>query len=94
METIEKAADDHIENAMGQYIFTNKLTTMKKEDEIRSGYHKVMDETEMDDHDFDSKIIEARTDFHKAASLYRSYVGKSESYEDRLTRINRFRCGG
>ena len=47
-----------------------------------------------DEKEFDSKITEARTDFSKACDLYRSYVGKSGTYEQRLERINRFRGGG
>lgn len=42
----------------------------------------------------DENILEARTNFNKAANLYRNYVGKAETREERLRRINRFRCGG
>jgi hypothetical protein len=45
------------------------------------------------DIDFDSKKEEAKTDFDKACDLYRSYVGTSERQEERLRRINKFRCG-
>lgn len=48
----------------------------------------------IDDAYLDSNIVDARTDFDKACDLYRNYVGKSETPEERKRRINRFRCGG
>jgi hypothetical protein len=45
------------------------------------------------DANFDIKKAEAKSDFDKACDLYRNYVGTAESPEERLRRINRFRCG-
>lgn len=42
----------------------------------------------------DKNITEVRTDFNKACEVYRNYVGKAETKEERLRRINIFRCGG
>jgi hypothetical protein len=42
----------------------------------------------------DENIVDARTDHDKACELYRNYVGKAETFEERKRRINRFRCGG
>lgn len=39
-------------------------------------------------------IVDARTDHDKACEVYRNYVGKAETTEERLRRINMFRCGG
>lgn len=41
-----------------------------------------------------NNIVEARTDHDKACEVYRNYVGKAETSEERLRRINMFRCGG
>ena len=46
-----------------------------------------------DDKMFDAKKSEAKEDFDKACELYRSYVGGAETQEERIRRINRFRCG-
>lgn len=37
-----------------------------------------------DDAYLDANIVEARTDFDKACDLYRSYVGKAETREERI----------
>ena len=47
-----------------------------------------------DDNYLSENIIEARNNHDKACEIYRNYVGKSETYEERLRRINAFRCGG
>ena len=47
----------------------------------------------MTDKEFNSKKEEAKTDFNKACDLYRNYVSKSETWEERMERIQRFRCG-
>ena len=47
----------------------------------------------MTDKEFDSKKDEAKKDFNKACDLYRSYVGESETWEERMSRIQRFRRG-
>lgn len=39
-------------------------------------------------------IIEARNNHDKACEVYRNYVGTAETQEERLRRINAFRCGG
>lgn len=41
-----------------------------------------------------NNIVEARADHDKACEVYRNYVGKAETQEERLRRINMFRCGG
>lgn len=43
---------------------------------------------------FDENVKEAKTDKNKACDLYRNYVGKAETDEERKRRINRFRSGG
>lgn len=43
---------------------------------------------------FKENIEEARNDFDKAANLYRNYVGKAETREERARRIHEFRNGG
>lgn len=40
-----------------------------------------------------ANIEEAKTDHNKACELYRNYVGVVETKEERLRRINAFRCG-
>ena len=47
-----------------------------------------------DDNYLDNNILEARNDHDKACEIYRNYVGSSETREERLRRIHRFRCGG
>jgi hypothetical protein len=47
-----------------------------------------------DDNYLAENIVEARTNHNKACEVYRNYVGKSETQEERLRRINAFRCGG
>ena len=47
----------------------------------------------MTDKEFDIRIKEDKLDFDKACDLYRSYVGKADTLEERKRRINRFRCG-
>jgi hypothetical protein len=42
----------------------------------------------------DENIVDARTDHNKACELYRNYVGKAKTDEERTRRIHRFRCGG
>jgi hypothetical protein len=39
-------------------------------------------------------IIEARNDHDKACEIYRNYVSQAETQEERIRRINFFRCGG
>jgi len=39
-------------------------------------------------------IVEARGDHDKACEVYRAYVGKAETREERQRRINEFRSGG
>ena len=39
-------------------------------------------------------IEEAKTSHDKACEVYRNYVGKAETMEERIRRINLFRCGG
>tara|TARA_R110002012_G_scaffold24451_1_gene81671 strand:+ start:703 stop:849 length:147 start_codon:yes stop_codon:yes gene_type:complete len=41
----------------------------------------------------EDNIEEAKKDFNKACEVYRNYVGKAETWEERKRRINRFRCG-
>ncbi len=45
------------------------------------------------DQDFDSKKDESKKDFDKACELYRTYVSTAETEEERIIRINLFRCG-
>jgi len=47
-----------------------------------------------DDDYLANNIVEARTNHDKACEVYRNYVGKAETQEERLRRINAFRCGG
>jgi hypothetical protein len=47
-----------------------------------------------DDNYLADNIVEARTNHDKACEVYRNYVGKAETQEERLRRINAFRCGG
>ena len=47
----------------------------------------------MTDNEFESKKEEAKTDFNIACDLYRSYVSEAETWEERMDRIRRFRCG-
>lgn len=47
-----------------------------------------------DDKYLANNIVEARTNHDKACEVYRNYVGKAETREERLRRINAFRCGG
>lgn len=42
---------------------------------------------------FDNNKEAAKKDFNLACDLYRSYVGKAETREERMRRIQRFRCG-
>lgn len=42
---------------------------------------------------FSNNIEAAKTDFNKAVDLYLNYVGKSETDDQRMDRINRFRSG-
>ncbi|WP_162926921.1 hypothetical protein [Flavobacterium psychrotrophum] len=42
---------------------------------------------------FEQNKEAAKTDFDKACSLYRGYVGKAETREERQRRINQFRRG-
>ena len=50
----------------------------------------------MEDKEFDKKAKEVRDNdnLDDIINLYKSYVGKAETYEQRKRRINRFRCGG
>lgn len=43
--------------------------------------------------EFDKLKEEAKTDINKAINLYRRFVGKAETMEEKIKRINRFRCG-
>lgn len=43
--------------------------------------------------EFDRLKQEAKTDINKAIDLYRSFVGKAETMEEKIKRINKFRCG-
>ena len=52
------------------------------------------DQTTFDDSYLSDNIVEARTDHDKAVEVYRNYVGNAETSEERLRRINAFRCGG
>ena len=52
------------------------------------------DQTTFDDSYLSDNIVEARTDHDKAVEVYRNYVGSAETSEERLRRINAFRCGG
>lgn len=52
------------------------------------------DQTSFDDNYLAENIVEARTDDGKAGEVYRNYVGSAETSEERLRRINAFRCGG
>lgn len=45
------------------------------------------------DEDFHREKEEAKKDFNKACDLYRRYVGSAETQQERIERINRFRCG-
>jgi len=45
------------------------------------------------DTNFEAKKEEAKKDFNKACDLYRNYVGRAETWEERKRRINKFRCG-
>ena len=47
-----------------------------------------------DDNYLANNIVDARNDHDKACEVYRNYVGSSETQEERLRRINAFRCGG
>lgn len=47
-----------------------------------------------DDNYLAENIVEARTNHEKACEIYRNYVGKAETYKERLRRINAFRCVG
>ena len=47
-----------------------------------------------DDSYLADNIVEARTDHKKAVEVYRNYVGSAETDEERIRRINAFRCGG
>lgn len=54
---------------------------------------KVKDPTEADQY-LTENIEEAKADTDKAFDLYRNYVGGAETREERMRRIQRFRCGG
>ena len=41
----------------------------------------------------DNSIEQAKTSHDKACEVYRNYVGEAETWEERVRRINRFRCG-
>lgn len=45
------------------------------------------------DKNFDSKKEEVKHDFDKTVELYREYVVSAETQEERIRRINKFRCG-
>ena len=47
-----------------------------------------------DDNYLADNIVEARTNHDKACEVYRNYVSEAETHEERLRRINAFRCGG
>jgi len=47
-----------------------------------------------DDKYLEDNIVEARNNHDKACDVYRNYVGKAETWEERKERINRFRSGG
>ena len=55
---------------------------------------KEKETSEFDDDYLAENIIEARKDHDKACELYRNYVRNSETQEERIRRINAFRCGG
>ena len=42
---------------------------------------------------FKDNIEKAKVDFLSAVNLYRDYVGKAKTDDERRRRINRFRCG-
>lgn len=42
----------------------------------------------------DKNIVKARTNHDKACEVYRNYVFKAETHEERVRRIQGFRCGG
>ena len=50
--------------------------------------------TAFDDNYLADNIVEARTNHDKACEVYRNYVGTAETREEKLRRINAFRCGG
>jgi len=45
------------------------------------------------DNFFNDNKEAAKKDFDKACDLYRGYVSKDETWEERKRRINMFRCG-
>jgi hypothetical protein len=52
------------------------------------------DADKFDDKYLQDNIVEARNNHEKACDVYRNYVGKAETWEERKERINKFRCGG
>ena len=48
---------------------------------------------ELADELLQANINKAKHNFADAVKLYRGYVGKAETDEERKRRINRFRCG-
>ena len=65
---------------------------MTKEEQKANDAPQDKKNTEADNY-FESNKQEAKSDFDKACDLYRNYVGKSETIEERMRRIRNFRCG-
>lgn len=51
-------------------------------------------DNKFDDNYLADNIVKARDNHEKACEIYRNYVGSSETREEKLRRINLFRCGG
>lgn len=70
------------------------MSANDQEQSVSQNDKKLNVSSNADDAYLDANIVEARTDFDKACDVYRNYVGKAETREERIRRINRFRCGG
>lgn len=55
---------------------------------------KNTEEKVYDDRYLKENIVACRSDESKAHEVYRKYVGAAATPEERLRRINEFRCGG
>lgn len=51
-------------------------------------------EPNITDNNLSNAMNEANNDFDKLCDIYRNYVGKSETSEERFIRIQMFRCRG
>lgn len=64
-----------------------------RHDEIWIKSFHIENKSNFDDNYLSENISEAKNNFDKACEVYRNYVGKAETREERLRRINAFRCG-